>query len=78
MKKWCKSCQSANPEREGGIAYAADGASLYWICHACTRHAKVSGGGRVRSLEDILDEGGGAAVDAALDAVNRTSKAKAR
>lgn len=74
MKRWCKSCQGAYAEREGGIVYAKDGASLYWICQACTRHAKVSGNGRVRALTDILDESGGAAVDAALDALRRTAK----
>jgi len=74
MKKWCKSCQGAYPEREGGIVYAPDGASLYWVCYACTRKAQISGVGRVRSLADVLDEGGSAAVDAALNAVNRAPK----
>ena len=74
MKKWCKSCQGAYPEREGGVVYAADGASLYWVCYACTRKAQISGTGRIRSLADILDEGGSAAVDAALNAVNRSPK----
>jgi len=74
MKKWCKSCQGTYPEREGGIVHASDGASLYWVCSACTRRAQISGTGRVRSLADVLDEGGSAAVDAALNAVIRASK----
>lgn len=73
MKRWCKSCQGAYPEREGGIQHAADGASLHWLCYACTRKAKISGGGRVRSLTDILDEEGSAGVDAALNALKRTA-----
>lgn len=77
MKKWCKSCRGSFPEREGGIVYASDGASLYWICQACTRDAKVSGDRRVRSLEDFLYEGGSEAVDAALHAVSRAAKAQA-
>lgn len=74
MKKWCKSCSSAYAEREGGIVHAEDGASLYWLCQSCTRQAKVSGNRRVRALADVLDEGGSAAVDAALHALNRSSK----
>lgn len=77
MKKWCKACNSAYPERDGGIVYAADGASLYWVCENCTRKAKVSGDRRVRSLEEFLHEGGSEAVDAALNAVNRSAKTQA-
>ena len=57
--------------------YGENNQSLYWICYACARQAKVSGSGRVRSLADILDEGGSTAVDAALDEVGRTTKTKA-
>jgi len=78
MIKWCKLCQSTHGEREGGIVYGSQGESLYWICHACARRAKVSGDGRVRSLADILDEGESRAVDAALDEVGRTTKAKTK
>ena len=77
MIKWCKLCQSTHGEREGAIVYGQDGESLYWVCYPCARKAKVSGDGRVRSLADILDEGGSTAVDAALDAVDRAAKAKA-
>ena len=77
MKKWCKLCQSTYPERDGAIVYGQNGESLYWVCYPCARRAKVSGDGRVRSLADILDEGGSTAVDAALDAVDRAAKAKA-
>ena len=73
MKRWCKSCQGTDSEREGGIVYAADGASLHWVCYACTRKAKVSGAGRVRSLTDVLDEEGSAGVDAALNALKRSA-----
>ena len=78
MIRWCKLCQSTHGEREGGIVYGSQGESLYWICHACARRAKVSGDGRVRSLADVLDEGGSKAVDAALDEVGRSAKAQAR
>lgn len=74
MKRWCRACQASYDEREGGIIHDAEGRSLYWVCQRCTRQAKVSGGGRVWSLEDFLHEGGSAAVDAALDALNRTPK----
>jgi len=77
MIKWCKLCQSTHGEREGGIVYGKNGESLYWICAGCARHAKVSGDGRVRSLTDVLDEGGSKAVDAALDEVSRASKTEA-
>jgi hypothetical protein len=77
MKKWCKLCQSTHADREGAIVYGKNGESMYWICYACARQAKVSGNGRVRSLADVLDEGGSAAVDAALDDVNRSAKAQA-
>ena len=77
MIKWCKLCQSTHAEREGGIVYGKNGESLYWICFGCVRHAKVSSDGRVRSLTDVLDESGSKAVDAALDEVNRSTKAKA-
>jgi len=77
MNRWCKQCQGVYPERDGGVVYAKDGASLYWVCQACTRRAKVSGDGRVRALEEFLDEGGSEAVDAALNAVSRTAKTKA-
>ena len=76
MKKWCKLCQCTHPEREGAIVYGKDGESLYWVCYACARKASVSGDGRVRSLADILDEGGSAAVDAALDEIDRATKGK--
>lgn len=75
MKRWCKKCQGAYPEREGGIVYAEDNTSLYWICHGCTRNAKVSGDRRVRAIEDILDEGGSLAVEATLDGLRRNPKA---
>ncbi len=74
MKKWCKACQGAYPDREGGIVYDSQGKSLHWLCQACTRRAKVSGDRRVRALADILDEEGSAAVDAALDEVGGTAK----
>ena len=77
MKKWCKLCQCTHADREGAIVYGENNQSLYWICYACARQAKVSGSGRVRSLADILDEGGSTAVDAALDDVNRSAKAQA-
>lgn len=77
MKKWCKLCQSTHADREGAIVYGKDNQSMYWICYACARQAKVSGDGRVRSLADVLDEGGSTAVDAALDAVSRVAKTKA-
>ena len=77
MKKWCKSCQSTHADREGAIVYGENNQSLHWICYACARQAKVSGNGRVRSLADILDEGGSTAVDAALDEVSRIAKAQA-
>ena len=78
MKKWCKLCQCTYPERDGAIVYGQDGESLYWVCYPCARHAKVSGDGRVRSLADVLVEEGSAAVDAALDDVSRSAKAKTR
>ena len=78
MIKWCKLCQSTHGEREGGIVYGKNGESLYWICFGCARHAKVSGDGRVRSLTDVLDESGSAAVDAALDEVSRASKTETK
>ncbi len=59
------------------IVYGENNQSLHWICYACARQAKVSGNGRVRSLADILDEGGSTAVDAALDEVSRIAKAQA-
>lgn len=74
MKRWCKLCQTTHGEREGGIAYGKNGKSLYWLCFGCARHAKISGDGRVRSLADVLDEGGSKAVDAALDEVSRAAK----
>jgi hypothetical protein len=77
MKKWCKLCQSTHADREGAVLYGENGESLCWICYACARQAKVSGNRRVRSLADILDEGGSAAVDAALDEVGRATKTKA-
>jgi hypothetical protein len=77
MKKWCKSCQGAYPEKEGGIVYGEAGESLYWICSTCVRRAKVSGDRRVRALADVLDEGGSQAVDAALHALSGSSQAKA-
>lgn len=77
MKKWCKLCQCTHADREGAIVYGENNQSLYWICYACARQAKVSGNGRVRSLADILDEGGSPAVDAALDEVSRIAKAQA-
>jgi len=76
MKRWCKTCQSTHGEREGGIVYGKNGESLYWICFGCARHAKISGDGRVRSLADVLDEGGSKAVDAALDEVSRVAKSE--
>lgn len=78
MKKWCKLCQCTHADREGAIVYGKNGESLYWVCYACARKAKISGDGRVRTLADILDEIGSEGVDAALDDVDRSAKARAR
>lgn len=77
MKRWCPNCNATNFEREGGIAYDEQDRPVRWLCNACTRRAKVSGRGRVRSIADILDEEGSGAVDVALDATTRAAQAQA-
>lgn len=74
MKRWCPDCKTTNFEREGGVSYDEQNRVMCWLCNACTRRAKVSGRGRVRSLASILDEEGSGAVDAVLHEATRIAQ----